>query len=134
MADLITVASFESPTNAELARTVLEAEGVKAFVIGDQSISINPIFTFYPGMRVRLQVMAQDAKRAQEVLSQNEMQQSLERGFEACPNCGGADIKRLGASRRSFIAWGYIFVPIAIVLGLWRRSRRCNGCGHSWRT
>ncbi len=64
MADrLITVATYNLSFEAETARNLLGAEGIRAFVNGGQAGSLLPIF------RIHLQVQEEDAPRASALLA-----------------------------------------------------------------
>lgn len=131
--DLVTVASFDTATEAHLARAKVEADGVPAFIVGADSMQMNPMFTFYPGMQVHLQVRRMDMDRAQELLSRDHDEiASPESGFDSCPRCGSHHIERTRITNRTYLAWGYIFVPVAILLGLLNRGWRCRECGNRW--
>jgi hypothetical protein len=60
---LITVATYNLSFEAEAARNLLEAEGIRAFVNGGQAGSLLPIF------RIHLQVQEEDAPRASALLA-----------------------------------------------------------------
>jgi len=133
MAELITVATFLKSHEAHLARTLLEAEGVRAFVIGDQATDVNPLFTFYPGVSVRLQVLSSDFENAKEILERSHIM-GAQNNFETCPECKSKDVKGYFSDHRTTLALGYIFAPLLIIAGLWRRKKRCLSCGHRWKS
>ncbi len=129
MADLVTVASFDSGPKAHLARTLLESEGIAAYVVGDQALSSNPILMFYPGVAVRVQVSADDLEKAQRILGVPSVECRPEPGFDCCPKCGSKEIQKY-ADPRTHLAWSNVFVLIGILLGLRRRARKCKECGY----
>lgn len=134
MAKLFTVASSDSAAPAHLARTLLESHGIKVFVIGDEFVQINPIATFYSDAPVRLQVIESDVERAREILANtDQVHFEPELGYDMCPKCKSLEIEPAKTGFRDLIAWGYFFVPVAILLGLWRRQRKCTDCGHKWK-
>jgi hypothetical protein len=67
MDDLVTVASFPDVAEAELARERLGLEGIRAFVIDEQTAGVMPYLTGSTGVRV--QVVAKDLERAREILA-----------------------------------------------------------------
>ena len=66
--ELVTIASLRTPTDAHLLRTLLESEGIAAFIFNEQiSNTFLPLETAYGG--VQLQVSAEDAERAREIIA-----------------------------------------------------------------
>jgi Putative prokaryotic signal transducing protein len=65
----VTVATFETPMEAQLARNQLDEEGIDAFLEGAETVVM---FTNLGGAMggVKLQVAAEDARRAQAILGQ----------------------------------------------------------------
>lgn len=64
--ELVTVASFGDRVNAELARGLLEMEGIASMVSADDAGGMRPALQLTQG--VRLIVRASDAERAREIL------------------------------------------------------------------
>jgi hypothetical protein len=65
---MVTLAQFPSALEADLHRATLEEAGIPAFVVGHTAQGVTPFVTDPYGV-IRLQVRADDLKRAQEVLS-----------------------------------------------------------------
>lgn len=65
--DLVTVASFSSYFDMHLIKGRLEAEGIPCIVVGENHVTILPIYDIALG-GIRLQVRAQDADAAKEIL------------------------------------------------------------------
>jgi hypothetical protein len=63
---LVTIRSFDSEVEAELAKTKLESEGIKSFLSGDDCGGLRPAMTFTNG--IKLVVRADRATRAEEIL------------------------------------------------------------------
>lgn len=59
----VTVARFESPVEAQIARGMLESAGVECFLVGE---NVNNLLQ--AAFRVRLQVAAEDETAAREML------------------------------------------------------------------
>ena len=66
--DLVTVATFPDVAEAELAKGRLQLEGIAAFVIDAQTAGVMPFLTGSTG-GVRLQVRAENAEQAREILN-----------------------------------------------------------------
>lgn len=96
--EFITIARFSTPLEAQLAVGRLEAEGIKAYLTGDLSVSV---FTGMGalGGQVHLQVIATDKERAIKVLEECAAD-ALDEGWRSqteddsavwvCPLCGDA--------------------------------------------
>lgn len=65
--DLVTVATFPDVAQAELARERLELEGIRAFVLDEQTGGVMPFMVSSIG-GIRVQVAPGDADKAREVL------------------------------------------------------------------
>lgn len=66
MDDLVTLRTFTSRAEAELARTALEAYGIDCFIGSDDCGGQRPSLTLANG--VRLVARSEDVERAEEVL------------------------------------------------------------------
>ena len=134
MAELVVVATYDTSTEAHLARTVLESEDVFAIVQGDHAMSANPFFVFYPGVRVELKVMSEDLAKAKEILGVSDQPEVKEHTtvFQ-CPECGSNITKTRKLSGKTFLAWLYLAPIIAFLLGIFKGTRRCESCGFSWK-
>jgi hypothetical protein len=64
---LITVARFESPIEAQIAKGVLESSGIECFLVGE---NVNSLLN--AAFRVRLQVRIEDEEAARELLGSAE--------------------------------------------------------------
>jgi Putative prokaryotic signal transducing protein len=94
---LVFAAAFSMPVEAELARGLLEAEGIKAFLTGGESVNV---FSGVQGLggQIRLQVAEADAERAAEILAPHFDRPTDEGDAESvddaalwlCPLCGDA--------------------------------------------
>jgi hypothetical protein len=77
---LVTVATYSSPLEADLARNLLEAEGLEAFLSGDYNLVSLPLLARTPA--IHLNVFSGDALRAVAVLAAQAAEASLERDWE----------------------------------------------------
>ena len=62
---LVTVARFESPVEAQMAKGLLESSGVECFLVGENANNL-----IQSAFRVRLQVREEDEAAARELLAQ----------------------------------------------------------------
>jgi len=65
--ELVVIADFGGPMEAHLAKARLEAEGIQAFLLDENAVSVNPFYSPALG-GVKLAVAARDADRARKIL------------------------------------------------------------------
>lgn len=135
---LVTVATFSTPWEAQLAQARLAAFGIHSLIAGEHLIRMVALSNAIGG--VRLQVRDEDAGAAAEALQgSSPLPEIYLVGQEAagaadapegagetpegrCPSCGSADL-RLERSSRLLLG----------VLPVGRRALRCGACGVLWR-
>ena len=66
--DLVTVATFRAAPEAELAKEMLDNEGISAFLVNEMSAGLMPFLTSEL-VPITLQVPQADAARARDILS-----------------------------------------------------------------
>lgn len=69
--DLITIASFNSDYEAQIARGILRSSGIEAFVFKDDCGGMMPQLQSITG--VHLRVSAQDEEKAKRILEQTQI-------------------------------------------------------------
>jgi len=69
--DLVTIASFFNPVEAQIVKGMLESEGIDCFLANDVVFTVNPGYALADG-GVHLRVRESDAVRARELLSEEE--------------------------------------------------------------
>jgi predicted RNA-binding Zn-ribbon protein involved in translation (DUF1610 family) len=137
---LVTVSTFRNAHDAVLARSVLEDEGLKAFVTDCD-----------------LKVAAADVDRAEGILNRiagldvaEGATASAERAIrhpEQCPHCGSPDVRRtrrllgfavcaallfaLGVAVDQLVMTFYLALAVCIFF-LIASPYRCADCGHRW--
>lgn len=148
---LVTVMTFRHVHEAELARTALEAEGIRAIVL-DRFAGDRIFHAATDG--VRLQVDESDVEAADAVLNRLGDAELIAPGDaqpwqppETCPNCGAPDVAR----RQKWVAFavvaafvfaiaymqdatllGFYIVAACAIFVLVAASWRCRQCGHTW--
>jgi len=116
---MVTVASFGTPIDAHVARGRLEDNGIDAYVADENMVGV----AWHLGLAVggvKLQVAAEDAERAREILaSPSALEDETGDAEEKAPPPGGEDL-----SRRALVAafWG-ILVPPLQFYSLWLVGR-----------
>jgi hypothetical protein len=63
---LVIVGRFESPSEAQMAKGMLESAGVECFLVGENANNLLPA-----AFRVRLQVRVEDEAAAREMMAQS---------------------------------------------------------------
>lgn len=132
MADrFVTIAVFDQPIEAELARTKLDAEGIECFIADSNLVGINPAYTLAVG-GIKLRVHEEDSAAARAALNPvpTAGEESSPGDPGACPRCAGREWRV-----RERAPW-----PLRLLVGLMgaaatgrRRRARCRGCGFETR-
>jgi len=155
------VASFSSLSQAELARTALEAAGIDAWLENENTVAVQWLYATALG-GVRVIVHEEDAGEASEILQEihrypqrlpvappDAVAEPIEPAAEEirCPNCASPDvaifprIRVLAVLMVVLLGTGVavdqleLFALTAIIIGvivLLAHSYRCRGCGERW--
>ena len=143
--ELITVANFSHPTEADPVVAWLESEGIECFLTNEHTVTMNWLYSNAIG-GVGVQVKAADAERANEILqvvlnpdtvggepvpADSETDQGSNAASDMrCPQCGSENVYYEKFSRRLvFASWVLLTVP----LPFFRRKWRCRECEHLFR-
>lgn len=125
---LITVAHFDFPWEAQLARARLESEGIEAWVADEHTIGMQWLYCNALG-GVRVQVDVEDLYLARAILCED---RSAEVEAQAggtpmiCPCCGSSHTRYRALGRRlAFLVFLGIDFPLFPV----RHSVECDDCG-----
>lgn len=138
---LETIATFRDVPAAELARSRLEADGIRAVLLDVHYVSMNWHLSQAVG-GVRLQVPAAQAAAARDLLRRDRTVELLATPEaelpaapdELCPRCGSEEVRPSSLARRSKAASflvGYLLLGIPFVF--WRNQLECGGCGFAWK-
>lgn len=138
MADrLITIANFNEPLEANLAKIKLESAGIKCFLFGE-NFTATYWLAALADRGIKLQVKESEAKRALEILGTKESQR-LERDEKEgltvetydllCPKCHSKNIEYEKFSRKAFFLSILFFrFPLPIL----KKRYKCKNCGYVW--
>jgi hypothetical protein len=148
---LVPIATFSRQIDAELAKSKLEAEGVRCFIANGHTDRINFDWCLTGATsQIKLMVRKADQELAQAILAEDpeEARLALEQVFDEspedrCPRCGSLEIRKQGVSAfRASIALMLVALlvgrPVILlligfpILFSWGR-RRCADCGHRWK-
>ena len=140
--ELITIANFSHPTDADPVVAWLESEGIACFVTNEHTVTMNWLYSNAIG-GVGVQVKAADVERANEILqavsnsdtvreestpTDSEMDQGSDDTSEIrCPQCGSENVYYEKFSRRLvFASWILLTVPLPFFKKKWK----CQECEH----
>ena len=130
---LLTVRRYRDLSEAIVARSLLEAEGIEALIQDENLVRLDWAYSNLVG-GIRLQVDGKDTAAAEEVLARP-IPPTIAFGEEAefvqpqCPRCGSLEVTFLGADRRAALA---SLTLLAVPLPLGRESWQCEACGAHW--
>lgn len=151
--DLVTIAVFLTPNRADFARSVLEANGIRTFLRGDNLATVAPHIGLIDH-GVQVQVAQEDADRARDVLqAESDLDaEELEALAEGplvddvphparmaptqCPTCGSRAIEEVRPPHVVWVLMNTVFLGLPAIsraLGLPKRLWTCRECGQDWR-
>lgn len=130
---IVTVYSYTTTAEANLYRTVLEAQGIPAFVADENLIGINFLYSLALG-GVRLQVLESDLEAVREILKLDANIESKPGDWGNCPKCNSQNVIRAkDLNRDQKLIWVILtFVVSMIPLFPNKQYLRCEDCGKSW--
>jgi hypothetical protein len=124
-----TIATFNKPEEAHLFRTRLEAVGVPAFVLDENMVQLDWLYSNAIG-GVRVQVADEDFEATKEFLAADTDQSSPDAEAICCPYCRSPSTKPDELPRRlaflSLLLFGFPFLFA-------RRRWRCDACNKVFR-
>lgn len=123
---LITVGAFSKPEEAHLVRMRLEAGGVPAFVLDENMVQMDWLYSNAIG-GVRLQIEEEDGERAREILE--DTGEILPSDRPVCPACASLQTAPDETPRRlSFLSLALVGFPFLFARHRWK----CGDCGQVW--
>ena len=126
--DWVTIARYDLPYEAQIARARLQAEGIQTFIADEHTIGMQWLYANALG-GVKLQVRARDAAWAAEILATDYSADVEEQeGIDdlKCPQCQGTQlVPEIIGKRRAFLVFLGLDFPLYPV----RRGLRCPTCG-----
>jgi len=124
-----TIATFSKPEEAHLFRTRLEAAGIPAFVLDENLVQLDWLYSNAIG-GVRVQIADEDLEAAREFLAADSPQPAPDAVDVICPKCGSHDTAPDELPRRiSFLSLLIFHFPLLFA----RRRWRCASCQHVFR-
>ena len=131
----VTVETFTSPWEAQLARARLEAEGIESLVADEHVVRLDWAISNAVG-GVKLKVREEDAERAAAALSGGSPLPEIylvtdeEAARRRCPSCNSDNLTYERWSRLAFFGpWLLLGFPLPVPRNRWS----CRHCGSHWR-
>src|SRR5262245_32710974 len=122
---LVTIASFNTPLQANILASRLEADGVECFIADAETIGVHGLLAGAVGGG-KIQVRASDGARAAAILRANTSRTDA----PPCPACGSRDVERKGLS---VLAGALIVLTLGVMALFFPVVWTCRGCRHRWR-
>ena len=129
MSGLATLRVFYDLPQAQVARSILCANGIPAFLPDGYLAANNWGFIVALG-GIRLVVPERNVERANALLDAPSPRGEAGDPVDACPACGGEDVFRQPSLFAAVTAFLFVQWPFLIMT----RRRRCRTCDHRWRT
>jgi hypothetical protein len=124
---LVCLARIYDAGEAEVARTVLESAGIRAFIF-DGGFARTAWHLSHAIGGVRLMVPEAQVADARALLSMSPPEQAAPDPNDACPACGRTEVAKL------YSWWSILPSQLTAIPFLFARlRRRCRTCGHRWR-
>jgi len=138
---LVTVARFQEPASAALARGRLEAEGIESELQDHFTVGVNWLYAnAVHGVKVRVAAgKADEARRILEVDRGADLAEVAGGAEEEdhCPHCGSDRLSSYNPVRFLAALTLFPFWPLMVVAGFpyirWRARHRCLECGKPFR-
>lgn len=134
--DLVTVASYPRPFEAQFAKSRLEIHGIFAVIRDEHTVAMNWLWSNAIG-GVKVQVAAADADAARAILATNE-ESTLVEAIESdpsflCPSCGSRNTEFLPRRDPWYrMLWGSAIVLFGLPAPPSRNQMICRDCNHVW--
>ena len=127
---IIVFKTFNNPINANIAKGLLESNGIETFLQDENTIYINPIYTTALG-GIKLLIKESDYEDANKLFSDSEKEIDISNKNLVCPNCSSNDvlIKNKHYWFMLIIMFlSFSFTPNAGNLKIYK----CKICKHVW--
>ena len=132
---LVTVATYRDLAEAVVARSVLQAEHIECFLLDENTIRQDWLWSNLLG-GMRLQVFVEDEAAARSLLTQSppdRMEVAGESDFEqpVCPNCGSIQVYLNDPDRKILALSLLIALPLPHRKSA-KETWKCDRCGCKW--
>jgi putative signal transducing protein len=125
---LITVESFSTVMEAQLASGKLESSGIWATIFDENVINTNWMYSNALG-GVKVKVREEDIAEAREILKIDSGEKEAKgETLGVCPRCGDNKIEYSFNKGGSILTWLALGIPLLPV----KKRLRCRNCGNDW--
>jgi hypothetical protein len=124
MSDLVVVATYSFPHEAQLARSKLEAFDIPAFVLDEHTINMQWLYSDALG-GVKLAVPNSAVKRALELLQEDAAIETLDEPDLACSHCGSHHLRVYTQGKKSAFI---VFLLLGFPLFFYQHGLKCDDC------
>jgi len=129
--ELVTIRKFRDLPEALLAKGSLESSGIQCALVDDNMVRLDWFISNLLG-GIKLQVKAEDADAADEILSQPipeylDVSGVGEYKQPRCPKCGSLDI-----NFQELDPAAYLSTVVSVPIPFHRRAWRCHSCKVEW--
>lgn len=125
MSNLVVIATYSFPHEAQLARSKLEAFNIPAFVLDEHTINMQWLYSDALG-GVKLAVPHSVVKYARELLQEDAAIEELDEPALACVHCGSHHLHAYTQGKKpAFI----VFLLLGFPLFFYQRGLKCEECG-----
>jgi hypothetical protein len=132
---LVTVASFDEPYKANIAKAKLESAGIKCFLSGENFVATYWLYSLADG-GIKLKVKEADSITASEVLARKETLSDTQLPSDLgeydliCPKCRSENIEYERYSWKMAMMSILLFrLPVTWL----KEEYKCLDCGHVWK-
>ena len=130
---LVTIGSYETPFEANLVKSKLEAFGVDAVLADGETIRLDWLLSNALG-GIKVQVPEPDVEEARLVLQSEATREQEEQDMPGaanavCPACGSSNTHYFLDKRGSFSTWLVFGIPLLPA----RSKNTCADCGCKWK-
>lgn len=122
---MVTIASFNTPLQANILASRLEADGIECFLADAETIGVHGLLAGAVG-GVKIQVRESDGTRAAAILRANTSRTDA----PPCPQCGSRNVQRKGVS---ILAGALMVLTLGVLALFFPVVWICGGCSHRWR-
>ncbi|WP_018479737.1 putative signal transducing protein [Pontibacter roseus] len=141
---LITIATFNQPTEAHILKGRLEAEGIPCFLGDEHIIAAQPLYSVAVG-GVKLRVTEGDEQEAREMLARIQGGTSeyiLDDNIELAPpmqehvqevTCPECQSDYIGEEKYSKAVFSISYLLLGFPVPFVSRKYTCYDCGHTWK-
>lgn len=126
--NLIEIASFSFPLEAQIAKASLEAADIPVYITDEQTINMQWLLSNALG-GVRLLVPEEFAVEAKELISRDfseDLQKETEIEVSVCPECNSSNVEAYTIGKKPALV---VFLLLGFPLFFYKHGIKCNDCG-----